>query len=182
MTRGLAYSKGLVILCSAAIAALGAMFGACERLKSTVREHQRRASDNQSNLLVQITAGAEYENDRLEALRNNVHRIRLQVGANNTWDRIVKRFGGRWTVEAGPKKVRYGCSVQDGVFELKSPALADWFEIIDTLGDSEALPGVGVSEFTMKASGDLERRSLDLVRVVVTVQTRQRGFNVAESR
>ena len=72
--------------------------------------------------------------------------------------------------------------MQFGTFRLISPVLADWPEIVETLGDSEALPGVGITGIEMRTSGGVERRSLDLVTVRVAVQMSRRGGNSVESR
>ena len=182
MIRGLVFSRVLAAASSAAIAAACAMFWTLAELQSKNSEHQRRASGIEAGLSAQIAAKSEFERDRLEALRIRVGLFRVHLGTANTWDRLVKRFGAGWTIEAGPSEDRNGCSVQYGVFSLKSPELSDWPGIIEILKDSEGLPGVGIVEFEMKTSGNLERRSLDLVRIHVAVQTGRKGSDLAESK
>jgi hypothetical protein len=125
---------------------------------------------------------SEFEGERLESLRSRVRRALLQLGTEDTWERLVRRFGERWTVEQGPRDERNGSSVQLGTFRLKSPVLADWPGIIETLGDSEAIPGVGITGIEMRTSGGTERRSLDSVTVRVSVQMRRRGGSFAEAK
>jgi len=182
MTRGLVFSKALASASSAAVAVACAALWLHAHLGSAISERQRLAADVGSGLAAQIAAKSDFEGARLDALRDRVRRTRLLLGAEDTWDRLVRRFGGRWTVESGPRDERSGSSVQFGTFRLISPVLADWPEIVETLGDSEALPGVGITGIEMRTSGGVERRSLDLVTVRVAVQMSRRGGNPVESR
>jgi hypothetical protein len=54
---------------------------------------------------------------------------------------------------------------------MRSPATTDWPDIVDAVKDLEDCPGVRIIEFEMKTSGDRERRSVDLVKIVVAIQT-----------
>ncbi len=182
MIKGLAFSTGLAAASSTAIAAACVMFWTRTELQSKATEHQRRNSDIESGLSAEIAAKSEFESDRLKSLKSRAGLLRVHLGAADTWDRLVKRFGAGWTVEAGPKDERSGCTFQYGSFTLKSPVLADWPGIIETLKDSERLPGVGIAEIEMKTSGNLERRSLDSVRILVAVQTGRKGSDLAESK
>jgi hypothetical protein len=182
MTRGLVFSRALAAACSAAAAAACAAFWLHAHMGSAISRRQRLAADLEAGLAAQIAAKSEYEGEKLEALRDRVRRTRLLLGAEDTWDRLVRRFGERWTVESGPREERSGSSVQFGTFRLKSPVLADWTGIIETLGDSEALPGVGITGIEMRTSGGLERRSMDSVTVRVAVQMRRRSGSSNESR
>jgi hypothetical protein len=182
MNRGFAFSRSLATACSAAVAAACAALCIHARIGSLILDRQRGAAQWEASLTAQIASRSEFEGDRLESLRGRVRRARLQLGSEDTWDRVVRRFGERWSVEAGPRDDRDGCSIQSGTFRLKSPALADWPGIVDAIGDSEALPGVGVEDLDMKTSGGLERRSLDSVTIRVSVQTRRTDASLARSR
>ncbi len=182
MTRGIVYSKRLAAASAVAIAAACATFWLSAQLKSKVLKRQHSAAALAASLSAQIAAKSEFEDERLEMLRDHVRRIRLQLGTDDTWDRMVRKFGERWAVEPGPKENRNGSSVQRGVFRLRSPRLTDWPEIIENVKNAEALPGVGIAQFEMNTSGSLVRRSLDSVTILVAVQTRRNVSNLAESK
>lgn len=182
MTRGIVYSKRVAAASVVAIAAACATFWLSARLKSKVMERQHSTEVLVASLSAQIAAKSEFEDERLEMLRDRVRRIRLQLGGDDTWDRMVRKFGERWAVELGQKENKNGSSVQRGVFRLRSPKLSDWPEIIETIKDAETLPGVGIARFEMKTSGNLVRRSLDSVTILVAVQTRRNASNLANSK
>jgi hypothetical protein len=182
MTRGVVYSKGLATASAVAIAAAGTTFWLSAQLKSKIVERQHGAASLVASLSAQIVAKSEFEDERLEMLRDRVRRIKLQLGTDDTWDCMLRKFGDRWAVEPGQKENRKGSSVQRGVFRLRSPKVTDWPEIIEAVKDAEALPGVEIVEFEMKTSGSLARRSLDSVTAHVAVQTRRNGSNLAESK
>jgi hypothetical protein len=182
MIRGVSFSRVLAAAGSAAIVAACATLWLRLEVNSEDLEHRRLASGLEASLSAQISAKAVYDDARLEAMRSRVGRFRLQLGTNDTWDRLVRGFGEGWKAEVGPRDERNGFSIQYGVFRLKSPALADWPEIVERLKDSEALPGVGIVEFEMKTSGSREQRSLDMVRILVAVQTRTTVSSLAETK
>jgi hypothetical protein len=182
MTRGLAYSRVLAAVCSAAVAPACATLWLHTHLESAISEHQHRAAAMEEGVSAEIVAMSEFGAERLETLRGRVRQARLLLGTEDTWDRLVRRFGERWAVEPGPRDDRDGSTVQYGTFRLKSPMLADWSGIIETLGDSEALPGVGITRIEMRTDGGLERRAFTSVIVRMAVQMRRRGGNLTESR
>jgi hypothetical protein len=182
MTRGFEYSRLLAAAASGAVAVAGGMFWLHVALKARWSEHLRRASSVEARMSEQVAALSEFEAEKLEALRSKVGRVRVQLGPEDTWERLIAKLGDSWAVEAGHREERTGCSVQCGVFRLKSPVVSDWPAIVEALKDSEALPGVGIAEIEMQTSGNLERRSLDYVRILVTVQAARRGANLAESK
>jgi hypothetical protein len=182
MTRGLAYSRAPAAACSAAVAAACAALWLHAHVGSVISERQRRAAALEEGVSAQIAAMSEYDAERLEALRDRVGRARLLLGKEDTWGRLVRRFGERWAIEPGPAEERNGSAVQYGTFRLKSPVLADWPGIIETLGESEAMPGVGITGIEMRSGGGLEQRAFVSVIVRVAVQARRGDGNLAESR
>jgi hypothetical protein len=176
MIRGIQYSRPLVAAGAVAVVASCTMIWLSLELNAKISEQRRRASSLEASLSGQIAAKSVYESEDLDALRDKVGRFRVRLGSEGTWERLVRQFGDGWTAESGPKDDKNGYCIQYGTFKLLSPAVADWPKIIEAVKDSEAIPGVGVAEIEMKSSGGHDRRSLDLVRILVAVQTSRTGL------
>jgi hypothetical protein len=177
--RGIQYSRPLAAASIAAAVALCAMIGLHLELKAGILERRRRASVVEATLLSQINAKSMYGAESLEELRDKVGQFRVQLGSQGTWERLVGQLGEGWTAESGPMDNKGDYSIRFGTFRLISPSVLDWPKIVEAVKESEAIPGVGIAEFEMKASGDRDRRSLDLVRFLVAVQTSRNGKNAA---
>jgi hypothetical protein len=137
-------------------------------------EHQKRELAR----LVVEKSGCEQSD--LDALQVRVRRNRILLGPADSWDQLVRLFGKRWKSEAGSRDDREGYSIQVGTFRLQAPTIWDWPHVIDSVSASENLPGIGVIGFEMKTSGDRERRSVDLVKVVVIIQSlRSNAFQIS---
>lgn len=171
MIRGIEYSKPLAAACATAIIASCTMAWLRVGLNAKISEQRRRASTLESNLTGQMEAKSEYDDENLNALRERVGRLRTQLGPDGTWERVAGQFGDGWKSEPGPSDDKNGYSVRYGTFKLLSPAVTDWAKIVEAVRNSEAIPGVAIAEFEMKTSGGRDRRSLDLVRILVAVRT-----------
>jgi hypothetical protein len=182
MKPAIAYSGRLAIgaLVSAALGCAALVIHA--QLASRISGCLSHFAEVDADLSARITAGSEFENDRLETLRARVSRFRLQLGPSDTWERLANALGSDWTAEVGQREDASACSVQHGQFTMKSPALSDWPGIVERVRKVEALPGVAVAEFEMKTSGGRDRRAVDLVRILVSVQTRRTGSDPAGAR
>jgi hypothetical protein len=170
MMRGFAYSQKLLALAGATVGAAFVtallhhhVFG--ERIGRRIR-----AENLEGSLTKQINGMSEFDDSKLDALRAWVGRFRNQLGAEDSWERLVLQFGKDWDAQAGPKDERAGYSFQTGTFLLQSPVPSDWPRIVDAVSAAEQLRGVGIARFEMKASGDREHRTLDLVKIVVEIR------------
>jgi hypothetical protein len=173
MKEGVVYSGRLAILCGAALGAAILMAWLRQDLKGVRTAKLRVDARLEAELSRQIAARSDCEESDLEALRTRVDRLRIFLGPKGTWEVLVRQFGKSWTAQAGPKSDCEGYSVQTGTLRLLSPTLADWSKTIDVLTASELLPGVGITGFEMRTSGNRERRSVDLVKVDVEIHTRR---------
>ena len=172
MIRGVQYSLPLAAAGAAALVAVGSMMWLRLGLSSEIVEQRRLASVAETSLSSQIAAKSMYERERLEELREQIGRFRVRLGADGTWDSVVSRIGLGWYAEPGTRNERGTYSIQYGTLKLMSPTVADWPRVIEAVGESEAIPGVGIAEIEIKASGVRGQRTLELVRILVAVQTR----------
>jgi hypothetical protein len=170
MTRGIAYSKPLAAAAAAAVFATSAMCWLHTTTNTKLSELRKRDAAVEDGLGAQIAAMAPYENGDLETLRAQVGRYRTRLGSKGTWDRLVRRLGSGWIAESGPKYDKSGYSIQLGTFKLVSHAVSDWPEIVNVVKELETIPGVGISEFSMKTSGSGNRRTLDTASIAVVIQ------------
>jgi hypothetical protein len=151
-------------------------------LKANIAQQRRLAAVAEAKLTSEITAKSMYEGESLDALREQVGRSRVQLGDPGTWGRLVRQFGDGWTAESGPTEDRGGYVIRYGTVRLLAPSVTDWPRIVEAVKDSEAMRGVGIAEFEMRASGDRDRRSLDLVRILVAVQSSRTESTTATVR
>jgi hypothetical protein len=171
MIRGVSYSRWSAAVSAAGI---GAALLAVLIHNHDVRSRSARLSEvagRESDLLAQIGAKSGFDQTSMDALRAKVNRFRVRLGPEGSWDRAVRLMGKAWAAFAEPRDDREGFSVQTGTFRLESPATDDWPQIVEAVKGLEQIPGVGVIGFEMRTSGDRERRSVDLVKVLVAVQT-----------
>jgi hypothetical protein len=171
MTRGVSYSRW----CAAASAAgVGAALFAVLLHHHEIRGRSGRLEEiaaQENDLLAQIAAKSGFDRPAMEALRARVGRFRIHLGPDGSWDRAVRLMGKAWAADAGAREDREGYSVQAGTFRLQSPATNDWPQIVDAVRALGQIPGVGVIGFEMRTSGERERRSVELVEILVAVQT-----------
>jgi hypothetical protein len=171
MIKGVQYSRALAGGAAASVIAACAMSWRHFELSANVAQQRRRAAVAESKLTSEIAARSMYEGESLDALREQVVRSRVQLGDAGTWGRLVTRFGDGWTAETGPTEDKGGYVIRYGTIRLLAPSVADWPKIVEAVRDSEAMRGVGIAEFEMRTSGDRDRRSLDLVRILVAAQS-----------
>jgi hypothetical protein len=168
--------------------AAAAMIAACAMtwrhhgLAARISEERSRAATVEANLNAEIAANSMYDSTSLTALRDRVGRSRIRLGDEATWGRLAGRFGEGWTVEAGAADEKGEHSIQYGTIRLQSPSVADWPKIVEAVADLEAMPGVGIAELEMTSSGGRDRRSLDLVRILVAVHTKRSGSKSSSAR
>ncbi len=172
MIRGFQYSLSLATLGGAALVAMSAMTWLHFQLNAENHEQRQRATIAEANLSAQIAAKSMYERENLEALRERVGQLKIRLGTDGTWERVVGQFGPGWNSQLGTKDERGIYSIQYGTLEMVSPSPSDWPRIVEAVKASEAIPGVGIAELEMRASGGLGKRTLDVVRILVAVQTR----------
>jgi hypothetical protein len=169
--RGVAFKNWRATACVAAVgsALLAALIHHhVARLRSEVLA---QLADRERDLTRQVAERSGFEQADLDALRARVGKFRIQLGPVDSWERLARQFGKAWMAENGTRDDRDGYSVQDGTFQLQSPATTDWPEIVSAVKAAEDLPGVRIIGFEMRTSGDHERRSVDIVKVVVAIQT-----------
>jgi hypothetical protein len=171
MRVGFKYSKLHIAAAAAGTGAACAAVWLHIVLGGETVEERRRGQDSEGSLTAQIAAKSMYGNARLSALRDEVARSSAQLGGKGSWESLVGRLGNAWACETETVEGMDAYPVRYGTFRLASPAVADWSAIVEAVGNSEAIPGVGIAEIEMKSSGDRTRRSLDLVRIQVAVQT-----------
>jgi hypothetical protein len=182
MIRGIRYRRSLAIFGAAAVIAACASYRLRITLNAQIAERRLRASAQEASISRQIAEKIMYDDGRLRELRERVSRFRVTLGGEGTWDSLVRRLGNGWSAESGPMEDRGGYSVQYGTIKLLSHTVSEWPRIVEAVRDTEAMPGVGVAELEMKASGDRERRSLDLVRILVAVQTSRAGLSPGKAK
>jgi hypothetical protein len=182
MKVGMTYSKPI------AATAITTLLAACgiawinSALKSDAEGRKRRASDRDASLSAQVVERASYENFSLEALRDEIGRFRVQLGGEGTWENLARMFGERWKAEPGQQEDKDGYSIRFGTLRLSSPETGDWPGIMEAVRKCEATPGVGVTDIEIKTSGNRERRSMDLVRIAVAVETNRLGSKLANTQ
>jgi len=182
MIKGVQYSKPLAAGGAAAVIAAFVAIWQHFELGANISEQGRSAAIAESNLRSEVAAKSMFESEDLKALRDRMSRSRIQFGDEGTWGRLVRRVGDRWSAEAGPTDDKGGTSTRYGTIRLLSPSVTDWARIVEAVTDSEETPGVGVAEFEMRTSGSRDRRSLDLVRILIAIQTSRVGENTSAVR
>jgi hypothetical protein len=171
MIRGVAFSKWRVAAFAAGIGSASTAALLYHRDGINRSERLAEIAGQQSDLVAKIAVKSSFEQSALDALRNKVNRFRLDLGPEGSWDRAVRLLGKAWAANAGTRDEREGYSVQKGSFSLQSPATNDWPQIIEAVKSLGQIPGVCIIGFEMKTGGDRVRRSVDLVKIVVAVQT-----------
>jgi hypothetical protein len=182
MIRGVQYSKPLAAGGAAAVIAASMLIWQHHELSANISEQRRRAEVAESNLESEVAAKSMYESEYLDALRDQMRRSRVQLGDEGTWGRLVRRLGDRWSAEPGQTDEKGGQSTRYGTMRLLSPTVTDWEKIVEAVTNSEETPGVGIAELEMKTSGSRDHRTLDLVRILVAIQTSRTGENSSPAR
>ena len=182
MIRGVKFSRRLAAVAAAAAAAAFASAWHREALASDIAVERRRAADLEQQFAGRMGAIEMYSDEKLRALREQVGHSRVRLGEAGTWGRLVSRLGQGWASQPGPAEDRGGYSIQFGTLRLVATATADWPKIVDAVRISEATPGVRILELEMRASGDQDRRSLDLVRILLEVQSCRPILNQGDAR
>jgi hypothetical protein len=171
MIKGVQYSKALAGGAAASVIAACAMSWRHLELGASIARQRQRAAVAEAKLTSEIAARSMYEGESLEALRDQVGRSRIRLGDAGTWGRLVGQLGDGWAADSGATEDKAGYVIRYGTIRLLAPSIADWPRIVGAVKDSEAMRGVGIAEFEMRTSGDHDRRSLDLVRILVAVHS-----------
>lgn len=182
MIRGVQYSKPLAAGAAAVAIASSMLIWQHHELGAKISEQRRNAAIAESNLESEVAAKSMYESEYLNALRDQMSRSRVQLGDEGTWGRLVRRLGDRWSAEPGQMDGKGGQSIRYGTMRLLLPTVTDWAKIVEAVTNSEEIPGVGIAELEMKTSGSRDRRTLDLVRILIAIQTRRTGENPSAAR
>lgn len=170
MTRGVRFSRWSAVFCGAGIiAVLSSAMIRHHVVRSRIADRSQFEISEQ-DLKTQITAKSGCDLADLIALRSIVGRFRVQLGPSDSWDRLSVQFGKEWSAEGISRDDWDGYSVQVGALRMRSPATSDWPDIIEAVRTLEGTPGVRITGFEMKTSGEHERRSVDLVRIAVAIQ------------
>jgi hypothetical protein len=178
MIRGVSYSKPLAAGALAALAFGGLLFVLRINAVSDLAKQRREMEAAEGTLRMQIAGLSAYESENLDALRRRISRIQGQLGTDGAWESIVRRLGGGWVADAGPRQDRGGYFLQAGTLTLVAHAVDEWPGIVDAVRDIEAVPGAVISGFEMKASGGGERRSLDKATIQLEIQTTHTQANL----
>jgi hypothetical protein len=171
MIRGIAYTKPLAAAAVAALAAAGGLFWMRTANAADRAGLRLRAESEERTLQARVSAMSAFDSKNVDELRTQVSRLRKQLGTKGAWERIVTRLGVGWASEAATKEDKAGYSVQTGTFSVLSHGVDEWPAIVETVGQLEAIPGVGIAGFEMNTSGSGDRRTLDTARMLVVVQT-----------
>jgi hypothetical protein len=171
MNRGVKFSKPLASAAAAAMVAACALSWAQIEKRAEISDQSRRGSARETELSSQIAERSEFDDSSLGRLRKRADQFRGRLGSAGTWERAVNRLGAAWLVASVRQEDRLGCKVQTGTFSLSSTSVGIWPDIVSAVGDLETIPGVGVVKFEMRTSGNVDRRSLDIARIILVVRT-----------
>jgi hypothetical protein len=127
------------------------------------------ANSSSDALTRQVTALSDFGDADLVALRSKSNAYQSRLGSEGIWSELEKNYGGSWSIESGAKHENGGSLNQTGILTKISPTVGDWQTAVDTLGTLEHLPGVAIARFEMKTSGDLEHRSVDMLKIVIAI-------------
>lgn len=175
MTRGIAYTRGRAATAATGLAAALAIGLLYHHMGAARAGWRRENAELEGTLAAQIASLPRCESADVDALRTRVRSFRNRLGPPDAWDRLLARLGRDWKGSPDPRQHRSGYALQAGSLELPSASTADWPAILDAVRTIEEAPGVGVVAFEMRTGGDRIRRSVDLVRVRVALQTEPRG-------
>jgi hypothetical protein len=167
MREGYVYSKKMVALCAASMCTTVAIWMVRQNVAHERMERLRKTNDSTNALGQQILSLSAFSNAELTALRAQDEYYQTLVGPESSWSELKEQFGGRWSIEAGNKHETGKSTSQTGILTLKAPNLEDWQTAVDALGSLRLLPGITVVRFEMKARGDYEHRSVEILKVVV---------------
>jgi hypothetical protein len=170
MIRGVAYSRRHAVACAISVFAVLSAAIIHHHIERERFAGLAQIDFMERDLTRQIASKSDCEQANLDALRTRAGRFRIRMGTEDCWDRLVRQFGKAWKTEVGTRDERGGYAVQVGAFQMRSPAATDWPDIVAAVKVLEDCPGVRIVEFEMTTSGDRERRSVDLVKIVVAMQ------------
>jgi hypothetical protein len=170
MIRGISYSKPIAAAAMGALALGGVLFLLRTSASARLSEQRREAAEAEGKIRRQIAGLSAYESGNLEDLHRRISRFRERLGTDGTWESLVRRLGSGWVAESGARDDRKGYFLQAGTLSLVAHTVEEWPVIVDAVRVIEAVPGVAVSGFEMRASGSGERRSLDKATVQVEIQ------------
>ena len=131
------------------------------------------AKGSEEELARQIVTLSAFSDAELAAFRSKAKKYRSHLGPESTWNELGKKVGGAWSIESGAKVENSGSTIERGILVRSSPTVADWQDAVDTVGSLELMPGVTVLRFEMRTSGDLEHRSVDLLKIEVESRIRR---------
>jgi hypothetical protein len=157
------------VLCTAVICAAGLMLLTRWYLNLDRTAWLKVTSSSTDALSQQINSLAEFCDANLFALRFRAKTYQSHLGPESTWSELEDRYGKSWSIESGAKHENSESTIQAGILTKISPTVADWQTAVDTLGSLEILPGISVSRFEMRTSGDLEHPSVDIIRIVIEI-------------
>jgi hypothetical protein len=182
MKRGISYTKSFAIASATATLASCAVLWMHASINARILEQRRSALEIDSRVSAQIAAKSEFNGERLKDLRAKVNNIRIHLGAEGTWERITREIEKTWIIEGGLIDERGGYSIQYRNLKLRRPLVADWPNVVQTVKDLEALPGVSVAELEIRTSGGRDGRSMDLVRIQLALQKRRTITKLASAK
>jgi hypothetical protein len=172
MNAGIQYSKPLAVLCALAVCTASLPFlyyrrNAAERtLQIKVLESLAR------NGALQIAARSSFGDSNLASLRLRAAQSQALFAPGDTLDMVVGQLASSWSAESGPNLDRDGFRIQSRKLSMISPSLTDWPKVVDILGALERLPGVGITKFEMRTSGDSDHRNVDKLEIDVEIRSR----------
>ena len=169
MNGGIRYSRKLAILCATSICASCLAAGLRYYNNSRWLAAKRGAAGVERALKHQIGELSGFEDSNLRTLHAKVGEFRGQLGSEDLGDQLSRQFGRDWIIRFGGKEEWSQYSTQVVTLVRRSSSIADWPRIVDAVRDAERLPGVRVVSFEMRTSGNNDRRSVDVVRLVTMI-------------
>jgi hypothetical protein len=157
----------MAALCAASICTAAAIWLVRETVARERMERLRAINASIESLTQQISSLSAFNDAELGALRSRVENYQTFLGPESTWNELKERFGDRWSIESGARHDTGKSTNQTGILSLKSPNLEDWQTAVDALGSLKRLAGVNVVRFEMRAAGDYEHRSVEILKVVI---------------
>jgi hypothetical protein len=176
MIRGVSYSRPKAICLAGSLAIAVALGFALHHLETVESEGLLHAQQKRSALEEQISARSHCADADLKALRAEVAGLRERMAKPGAWERLMLQLGRGWGARAARTEERAGCIVQDVVLERRSPSTSDWPEIVSVAADIEKMQGARISSFEMRTSGDKQRRTVDLINILVSIRAQRPGM------
>jgi hypothetical protein len=172
MKRGIRFSRRPAAAAVASLTALLVALGFHLHASAAAAAEARRSASHIEELSRRTAADAAYDDPALGELRDRIERFRRELGTTDALSRLAGQLGSRWSLGSARALDRGLYRVHQASASLTAPEVSDWPAIVEAVREAEDIPGVSVPEIELRSSGDLGRRSLDLVRMACLVRAR----------